>query len=122
MNNFSSVFRVIKAHCEQAGAANEDCFTALKESVTGRQFFLSLYLYLEVLQSLGLIIFHSDTNRIMLTEKGKNADDHLVFGLHAFALLFLYFTRDVFLLLLFWPMLLMVQKPYGREEEKNSAG
>ena len=80
-----------------------------------------LYLYLEVLQSLGLIIFRPETNGITLTEKGKNADDHLIFGLHAAALLALHLTRQLFAFILFWPILLMVQKPY-KEDEKNSAG
>ena len=49
------------------------------------------------------------------------ADNHLEFGWYPFILLLLFFTRQLFVFILFWPVLTMVNRP-GRQGEKNSAG
>jgi len=122
MNHLITVFWAIKKHCIKAGVSNEKCFSELEKLVAGRQVFLSLYLYIEVLQSLGLITFCNDTKKITLTEKGETADNNSLAGLRAAILLSLFFLRRAFLFVLFWPMYLFAQKPYTAEEEKNSAG
>lgn len=121
MNNFISVFRAIKENCKEAGVSSEICFAELEKLVKDNKVFLSLYLHLEVLQSLGLIRLYLYKKEIILTEKGKYTDYYSVSGWRVSLLLFLHFLRQVLFFVLFWPMLLVMQKP-NTEHEKNSAG
>jgi hypothetical protein len=121
MKNLRIVFSVIKKHCKEAGATDENCFRELEKLPLGRQLFLSLYLYIEVLQGLQLIKFCNYTKGITLTEKGKVADIHSIDRLQSSVLLFLYFLRRIFLFILFWPMFL-VMPAAKHSDEKNSAG
>ena len=123
------VFRDICEHCREADVSNETCFIELERSIKDRQVFFPLYLYLEVLQSLGLIRFSNYTKEIILTEKGKGTPTNSVATLYASCLLFLYFLRRIFLFilfglmfLLFWPVFILVQIPYSVGRKKNSAG
>jgi len=121
MNDLKFVFEAIKEYCKEAVVPDEKCFSELEKLVTGWQLFLPLYVYLEVLQSIGLIIFYRHNNVIQLTGKGKATGFHSLPGLRACALLFLYSLRWVFLFILFWPVFLTVPKP-NNSAEKNSAG
>ena len=120
MNNLRVVFSYIKK-CEQAGTAEKDCYEGLRKLEAGRHGFISLYLYLEVLQKLGLTLFRPYGGEIALTEKGKQADGRIIFGAHAFILLSLFVIRQIFVFILFWPILLVGTRSQG-EEKKNSAG
>lgn len=99
-----------------AGVPDESCFTTLERLVTGKQVFLSLYLYIEVLQSLGLVIFNNNTKGITLTEKGMVTAVNDLLSYRILVLLFLCFLRRVFLFILFWPMFIFIQKTYNPEE------
>jgi len=59
---------------------------------------------------LGLINFCPRTKEIILTENGTCTNAYSLFSLRFAALLFLFFIRRVILFILFWPMLLMVEK------------
>jgi hypothetical protein len=121
MNNLGVVFRSIKEHCKEAGTSNEKCFSTLEKLEINRQLFLSLYLYIEVLQSLGLIKFNNYTRAITLTEKGKHTEIPSIYGWYTSLLIILYFLRRAFLFILFWPVF-FIQKPMASGEEKESAG
>ncbi len=122
MNNFIVVFSAIKENCNEAGITNEKCFSTLRNLVIGRQLFLPLYLYLEVLQDLGLIEFGMPGKGIMLTEKGKHTDSHYISGFRILISSAFYLTRYLLLLILFWPLLLLFPKQTGGAHNKNSTG
>jgi hypothetical protein len=121
MDNLMVVFGAIKEHCKEAEVSNQDCFRELEKLSTGRQIFLSLYLYIEVLQRLRLIRFCNQTRGITLTEKGRAAEAGSLNGPRTSILLFMYFVRRVFLFILFWPIFLTLQNT-NDTHRKNSAG
>jgi len=74
MNNFETVFKIVKKHCKEVGAQNLSCFDEIETTVNANKIFLSARLYLEIFQDLELIKYCPYTKGITLTEKGHKTD------------------------------------------------
>jgi len=111
MEQLNEVFSAIKGLCAKGGTTNKVRITELEASPVGKLLSFSLYLYIDILEHLELIAFNNYYSGITLTEKGRAANQRIEPGYKLYALLALYFARQVCLLLLFWPMLVALQKP-----------
>ena len=120
MKNFSVIFIAVKQYTVSAGSG-EISFREL-ERRTRQPFFPPIYLYLEALDTLGLIRINALTQKITLTQKGKNTSVNFPFGMYAYLLLTAYFLRQALLFLIFWPMLLSSLKTNSTQTEENTAG
>jgi hypothetical protein len=116
MNHLKVVFSVIKERCKDVQESGSCSFSSVEHIAAGWHVFLPLYLYIEVLQSLGMITINNYTKKIILTEKGKVSDIHLPDHFHAHILLVLFLARRLALFILFWPVFLFARKPYSAEE------
>jgi hypothetical protein len=110
MEQLNEVFTAIRRHCTNSNTTNKMRITELEALSIGRLLPFSLYLYIDLLEHLELISFNNYYATINLTENGRAAGERLQPGYELYALLALYFARQVCLLLLFWPMLLTLQK------------
>jgi hypothetical protein len=126
MKNLQNIYRIIKKSCDQTGTPPKRCYAELERLAPSDSFFFSLPVYLRVLRGLGLIKLSGPGRMIVLTEKGKAVDDSSQFNFRAFVLFVLHcigriFTV-IFLLILFWPMHLFVQRPYnGKRNDEGAA-
>jgi hypothetical protein len=123
MKNLTIIFGIIKRYCREKEISNEQCFSALEKLNVNESIFFPLFSYLRVLQSLGLIKLSRFRKVIVLTEKGKAAND-VPYSAGALFLVLLHILRRLvivtFFFALFWPMLLAMQKQY--DAEKNGEG
>jgi len=124
MKNLKSIFEIVRKYCFERGVSNEQCFKELEKMTVNNSIFFPLFSYLRVLQSLGLIKLSKLRKEIILTEKGRVADDS-EFSSKAYLILFLHFLRRIFLVTflftLFWPMFLFIHKQMitGRINEEG---
>ncbi len=121
MEHLNEVFTVIRRCCTHGGTTNKMRVTELEASPIGRLLPFSLYLYIDLLEHLELISFNNYYAGITLTDKGRATDARLESGYELYALLTLYFARQVCLLLLFWPMLVTLQKPHHNAPIQNTS-
>ena len=111
MEQLNEVFTAIRRRCANGDTINKMRVTELEASPIGRLLPFSLYLYIDILEHLELIAFNNYYSGITLTEKGRAANQRIEPGYKLYALLALYFARQICMLLLFWPMLVALQKP-----------
>ena len=124
MKKSQIIFRIIRNRCGQTGMPDKKCYQELERLAPANCLFFPLPVYLRVLRGLGLIELSGPGRTINLTEKGKAADDLSPFNFRAFMLLAAHCTGRIFsvifLLILFWPMYLSVQRHY--DEKRDDEG
>jgi hypothetical protein len=124
MKNCQIIFKIIRKHDGRTGMPDKKCYEELERLAPSNSLFFPLRMYLRVLRGLGLIKLSGPEGAIILTQKGKTADYRSLFGFRAFILLSLHCTvrifSVIFLLILFWPMHLSVQRHY--EEKRDDEG
>lgn len=74
MNNFDTVFKTVKEHCGEVGVLHQTCYDHIDKLLKDNNSFLSINVYLEILQNLGLIRYCEHTKGILITEKGMTTD------------------------------------------------
>jgi hypothetical protein len=116
MKNLQVIFKIIKKYSFETGVSNGQCFAVLEKLPVNNSVFFPLFAYLRVLQSLGLIKLSTFRKVIMLTEKGKVADDRSLHSVQAYASLCLHLLRRAvivaFLFVLFWPVFLLMHRQH----------
>jgi hypothetical protein len=114
MKKSQIIFDIIRNRGSQTGMPDNKYYEELERLAPSNSLFFPLPVYLRVLRDLGLIEFSGPGRTILLTEKGKTADDLSSFDFRSFMLLFLHCSGRIisviFLLILFWPMHLSVQR------------
>jgi hypothetical protein len=120
MEYLNEIFSAIRGRCSDGGTTHKMRITELEASPVGRLLPFSLYLYIDILEHLELIAFNNYYSGITLTKKGRAANERIEPGYELYALLALYFARQVCLLLLFWPMLVTLQKPHYNGRMQNT--
>ena len=73
MNNFNTVFIIVKNCCEKGYTAPE-CFEKIAEELRHHRQMNAPQQYLDALQDLGLIKYSTNSKSIALTDKGKRTD------------------------------------------------
>lgn len=116
MKNLRTVFTIIQKHCASSGDAGEKCLEELEQIAAFNNLFFPLQVYLQILQTLGLIKIYRFRNQIILTQTGESTEASEIPKSKARTLLFLLMIRRVIsvsvLLVLFWPARLAIQKQY----------
>lgn len=75
MNNFDTVFKAVKEHCgKEVGVLHETCYDHIAKLLRESNSILSINVYLQILQDLGLIRFCEHTRGILITEKGMSTE------------------------------------------------
>jgi len=73
MNNFNTVFVIVKKCCEKGYPAPE-CLDKIAEELKQHSQMNGLQQYLDALQDLGLIKYSNNSRSIALTDKGRHTD------------------------------------------------
>ena len=114
MKNLQNVFEIVKRYCSATGVSNDECFAALERPDVSNSIFFPVFSYLRVLQTLGLIKLSSFRKVILVTEKGKVADERSLHTLRAYLVMLLHLVRRaaivIVLFAFFWPVFLFIQK------------